>query len=94
MSPAVIEKHQRTDKALQKARTGKTKEHYGTKKLEDVEVITYKNKIYIPVALQQRIVEWYHEYLCHPGENRTEETISQTMNYDIAEFKETCAYAL
>ena len=81
LSPAVIAKHQSTDKALQKARTGKNKEQYGTKTLEDVEVITYKDKIYIPVNLQQRVVEWFHEYLCHPGENRTEETISQTMTW-------------
>ena len=23
------------------------------------------------------MIKWYHDYLCHPGINRTEETISQ-----------------
>ena len=31
----------------------------------------------IPNGLQKRVVHWYHHVLCHPGINRTEETISQ-----------------
>jgi hypothetical protein len=34
-------------------------------------------KLYIPKDLRMRIVNWYHETLCHPGANRTEETIRQ-----------------
>jgi hypothetical protein len=30
-------------------------------------VITYDNKIYIPISLRKRIVWWYHKYLQHPG---------------------------
>jgi hypothetical protein len=28
-------------------------------------------------SLTKRIIQWYHYLLCHPGINRTEETISQ-----------------
>ena len=38
---------------------------------------TYKDKIYVPVKMQKRVVEWYHNRLLHPGHTRTEETISQ-----------------
>ena len=35
------------------------------------------DKIVVPPPLQRRVVEWYHENLVHPGENRTEATIRQ-----------------
>ena len=44
--------------------------------VEKVELIHYKHKIYIRRGLQGHVAAWYHEYLAHPGEKRTEETIS------------------
>ena len=41
------------------------------------ELIVRFDKIVIPKSLQSRTVEWYHYYLCHPGETRTEQTIRQ-----------------
>ena len=36
-----------------------------------------KNRIIvIPKQLEQQVVEWYHNTLCHPGETRTELSIS------------------
>ena len=35
------------------------------------------DKILVPASLQMRMVEWCHENLCHPGEDRTEDTIVQ-----------------
>jgi hypothetical protein len=40
-------------------------------------LVTYKDKIVVPKALQKRVVQWYHEVLMHPGEPRTELTIAQ-----------------
>ena len=51
---------------------------YSSKLVEDVELVHYKNKIYIPAALQGRVLAWYHEYLAHPGEKRTDETIAKS----------------
>jgi hypothetical protein len=31
--------------------------------------------IYIPKSLRHRVLLWYHEYLVHPGQTRTEKTI-------------------
>ena len=39
------------------------------------DLITHCGKICIPKILQRRTVDWYHSYLCHPGETRTEQTI-------------------
>jgi hypothetical protein len=40
-------------------------------------LICFNDRIVIPKTLQKRVVEWYHETLCHPGINRTEQTIRQ-----------------
>ena len=40
-------------------------------------LICYKEKIVIPALLQRHVIMWYHTTLCHPGINRTEETIGQ-----------------
>lgn len=44
-------------------------------------LIIKNDKIVVPAELQQRIVSWYHETLCHPGETRTEATISQHFTF-------------
>jgi len=58
-------------------------------------LICHKDKIVIPSSLQNRVVEWYHTYLLHPGVNRTEETIRQhlwwpNMRDDIKRHIGTC----
>jgi hypothetical protein len=40
-------------------------------------LICRNDKIVIPKSLRKRVMTWYHEVLCHPGINRTEETIGQ-----------------
>ena len=94
LSGKVIQKCQQADKSLRTKRRAQ-RGLYGYKTLENVKVITYKNKIYIPEALQLRVIEWYHEYLCHPGETRTEETIRRTMTWpnlreQVRSFCKTC----
>ena len=75
LSRILIAKYQGLDKTLKQKCTSKTNDNFSMTKLEGVEVITYQGKIFIPVQLQQRVVAWYHEYLAHPGESRTEATI-------------------
>jgi len=41
------------------------------------QLICFKDRIYVPKALQPHVVDWYHTYLMHPGETRMEETIAQ-----------------
>jgi transposase InsO family protein len=40
-------------------------------------LVCYKNKIVVPQRLQRHVIDWYHITLCHPGINRTEESIAQ-----------------
>jgi transposase InsO family protein len=40
-------------------------------------LVCYKDKIVVPKALQKHVIDWYHTVLCHPGINRTEESIGQ-----------------
>jgi len=95
LSPILIAKYQGLDKTLKQKCMSKTNDNFSTTKLEGVEVITYQGKIYIPVQLQQRVVAWYHEYLAHPGESRTEATIRQTCTWPnlrshVQTFCKTC----
>jgi Integrase zinc binding domain len=58
-------------------------------------LICRKSKIVIPPTLQRRIVEWYHEILCHPGMTRTKVTILQhfwwlSLRKDVQTICETC----
>jgi hypothetical protein len=62
-----ITKYQDTDKQL-KLLVQKNGKDFATKTVEDVELITFRGKIYMPKELQSRVVAWYHEYLAHPGE--------------------------
>ena len=60
------------------------------------QLICYKDKIVVPKTLQNRVIDFYHTRLCHPGINRTEETISQyfywqNMRNDITKAVSTCA---
>jgi len=64
--PTLIAKEQQNDKQIQKAIKDKPEE-YSTKHVEDIEITTYKDKIFLPSALRHKAIAWYHEYLLHPG---------------------------
>ena len=45
--------------------------------LDNVEIIFYKNKIYVPKTLRRRTIDWYHYYLNHPGGDRLANTLQE-----------------
>ena len=58
-------------------------------------LVCYKDKIVVPKALQQHVIDWYHTVLCHPGINRTEESIAQhlywsKMRDEITNYVKVC----
>ena len=75
-----IQARQENDAALQKKKREKNSLYketlisFGDKKFN---IITKDNKIVLPKALQHKAVQWYHVALMHPGETRTELTMSQ-----------------
>jgi hypothetical protein len=80
LSFSILDKAHKLDKALMKAlNLDKSLYHlhsfHGEGKTK--ELISYKEKMMVPKKLQRHIVDWYHTVLCHPGINRTEETIGQ-----------------
>jgi len=74
---SLIQKHQQADAEL--LEQAKLNPKYTLKTFrgggKERTLICKENKICIPEPLQKRITRWYHEQLCHPGENRTEQTI-------------------
>ena len=93
MQPELIKKYQDKDPDLQKkAKNAK----FSTQKVENVELIHYDGKIFIPKPLRQRIIIWYHQFLVHPGKTRMEATIRNSFIWpgltpEIEEHCKTCA---
>jgi hypothetical protein len=54
---------------------------YSDTLLKGTDLTTYHNRIYIPHALQELTVEWYHSMLGHPGEKRTVATVTQHLTW-------------
>jgi transposase InsO family protein len=80
---STLAKYQRNDKKLMKK--AESNEKYSSQPFHggenDIELITKEGKIVIPEQLQERVVQWYHTFLCHPGETRTENTIRQHFTF-------------
>jgi hypothetical protein len=66
---------QRKDKEL--LSLSKSHPAYFTKTLEGVELIMFKDKVFVPHDLRHQVIAWYHDMLCHPGHQRTLLTIQQ-----------------
>ena len=74
----------------------KTKTGYSDTVLEGSDLITYKDRIYIPPTLRKQVVEWYHSMLGHPGIKRTAATIIQHLiwpglHQDVEQFVMKCS---
>jgi hypothetical protein len=65
MSPEIIAREQNKDTRLKEVM--KKSDKFSERIVERSTVITYGNKIYIPISVRKRIVWWYHTYLQHPG---------------------------
>jgi hypothetical protein len=69
--------HQQKDSTLRQNATSDPSYHFksfhgGGKPLA---LICHNNKIAVLTILQRELVTWYHIQLCHPGENRKEQTL-------------------
>ena len=84
LSYKIIMKYQQKDKALLKK--AKNDKEYSLRTYTTAgrtrTLITKNNKIAVPGALQEPLVQWYHEQLCHPGQTRTELTVRQHFIWD------------
>ena len=90
-----IQNSQSKDRSLRK-RLKDNPKHYQRKNIENVQVITYKDRIFVPKELRNRTLTWYHHYLCHPGRDRMYKTMAATlywdnMETDVSKFIKTCS---
>ena len=94
LSPRVVSKYQLKDIELQDKAINDPKTYVRTI-IEGTNVITKNGKIVIPIPLQERLVEAYHELLQHPGETRMEATIRHVFDWKglretVHQFCKTC----
>jgi RNase H-like domain found in reverse transcriptase/Integrase zinc binding domain len=89
----VIHKYQRANKTLKTTQHQLKSFHGG-----DIayKLMCHNDKIIVPKSLQKYLMEWYHQYLLHPGMNRTNETIKQhfwwnSMQKDIIDYVSRCS---
>ena len=76
-----VQELQEQDRSLRKQLRNNPKE-FTKKEIEQVKIITYKNRIYLPIKLRTRVLDWYHHYLCHPGKTRMYKTLASTMYWE------------
>jgi hypothetical protein len=75
-----IAKMQDKDKSIMKELM-KSDHKYKLTKIECTSVLTVNCNIFILMAVRNPVIDWYHQYLCHPGATRTEATIQNTMTW-------------
>ena len=71
----LIAKYQENDKEIQKSTDKYVKQSFDGGESKPIELYCKDKRIVVPKKLQKHIVKWYHEVLCYPGMNRTEESI-------------------
>ncbi len=77
-----IGKKQLTDKPLQrKLKDPRLAEYFGRMQFNNVDVITFKETVWVPEDLQLRLIDWYHETLGHAGSTRTINSIGQSFGF-------------
>jgi hypothetical protein len=76
---ALIFKVQAKVKDIRLREKGLTQLHYSIQHIEGYDLLCHKEKTYISQWLRQRVLSWYHDYLLHPGQTRTQKTIRNIM---------------
>jgi hypothetical protein len=83
----IIAREQKKDTHLKEVM--KKLEKFSERLVERSSMITYDNKIYIPISLRKRIVWWCHKYLQNPGIPRMEANRRQNLTWP--NLKKGCA---
>ena len=71
------------------------KSGFKLKTLDNIELVMFEDRIYVPRRLRERTINWYHYYLCHPGEDRLYNTLKSVCFWDgmknqIRNFSKRC----
>jgi hypothetical protein len=77
-----IRSKQLTDKLLQrKLKDPKLAEYFGWMQFDNVKVIIFKEKVWVPEDMQLRLIDWYHKTWGHTGSTWTIKSISQSFGF-------------
>jgi hypothetical protein len=76
---ALIFKEQAKVKDKRSREKGLAQPHYSIQHTEGYDILCYKDNT--QGLHSSRVLSWYHEYLLHPGQTRTEKTIRNTMTW-------------
>ena len=92
MDTKIISEAQRQDSNLLKKI--KSNINFSTQTVDGHSVIMENDRIYMPTILQERTLNWYHHFLCHPGRTRMEKTLRETMTWPglTSQVKRCCKY--
>ena len=89
--------HQKPVEKLQKQikKNSKQDPFFTTKVVEGIELIHRGNRIFVPPYLKERVMNWYHIMLCHPGQVQMEQSIKAIYYWpgtrsDIIQLIKTC----
>jgi transposase InsO family protein len=93
MHTALIFKEQKRVNGLRVPEKGLSQPHYSMQHIEGYDLLCYKDKLYISQSLRQKVLSWYHEYLLHPGQTCTEQTIRNTMTWPGLTQDVECLYS-
>lgn len=74
LSPDLIDHYQKKDISITN-RLSKRGHNLTTKVIEGSNLIHERGKILIPESLKDRVLDWYHTMLVHPGETQMEASI-------------------
>ncbi len=70
---------QKKDAKIERLIKGKKYEKdIGSNIVDEVHIITFHGKVWVPANLQERLVEWYHKVLQHAGKTQMINTIGLT----------------
>jgi hypothetical protein len=82
LAMTLLKEEQSKDTKLQEAlQNHASNERVGMLKFGNISVHTINGKIIVPPSLQQRVIDWFHTSLRHPGVTWTINYISQSLHW-------------
>lgn len=99
LAPQIVEEEQNQllqgsskESLALKTALAKKDPNYEYREVEKRQLLHFHGKIYVPSNLRQRVLTWYHHYLCHPGGDRLANTIQRiaTWNWITTQSRTHC----
>ena len=89
LAPQIVEEEQNQllqgsskESLALKTALAKKDPNYEYREVEKRQLLHFHGKIYVPSNLRQRVLTWYHHYLCHPGGDRLANTIQRIATWN------------